>query len=121
MIKQFKRRSKMLIQNLMNCFHSSGDYGSRGKVNVSPSQEAKETQQEAQLSGVDKEVNMLIRHFGALQNGQQIELSLHELLTIVPHKRKRSDSYAKLIRTLKERYAVDLVITPNRKSHEGEV
>ena len=114
----------MLIQELWDCFcRESFGGGNKGLVVPSAIPKQAETptspSQEPRTS-VDAEINSLARHLGGIQSGQRIEMTLQELLAVIPHKRKRSDSYIALIRRLKADLNVDLVIvkSKNSKNHE---
>ena len=116
----------MLIQELWDCFcREPFGGGSKGPIVSSaiPKQaETPTTQSPSQepRTSVDAEINTLARHLGGIQSGQRIEMTLQELLAVIPHKRKRSDSYIALIRRLKADLNVDLVIVKSKisKNHE---
>lgn len=50
-----------------------------------------------------------------------IEINLQDLLEILPRKRKRKDSYRKLVNQLKEEKGVLLHITSRKKNHEMQI
>lgn len=116
----------MLIQELWDCFcRETFDGGSKGPVVSSAIPKQAETlttpsQEQEQISSVDSEINTLARHFGGLQAGQRIEMTLQELLTVIPHKRRRADSYTALIRRLKADLNVDLVIVKSKISNQND-
>lgn len=55
----------------------------------------------------------LKRHVGesGFQSGLCIDMTLPELLAIVPRKRRRTDAYTSLVRHLKQNYNITLNIT----------
>lgn len=115
----------MLIQELWDCFcREPFGGGSKGLVVSSAFPKQAETttpsQEQEQISSVDSEINTLARHFGGLQAGQRIEMTLQELLTVIPHKRRRADSYTALIRRLKADLNVDLVIVKSKISNQND-
>lgn len=66
----------------------------------------------AQPSKFDNDIESLRNYVGesAFQTGLSIEITLAELLKIVPRNRRRSDAYNSLIRHLKENYNITLKI-----------
>ena len=82
------------------------------------------TKEAADSSEPDPELCILEERFGELTNGKVIEVSLQELLNILPRTRRRSDAYRPLQKRLYER-GVTLQIIPNnpkkRKHYEGEL
>lgn len=74
--------------------------------------ETTETQSAPTSSKFDEDVNALRNHFGEsrFQTGLSIEMTLAELLNIVPRQRRRSDAYTTLIKHLKDRYNITLTI-----------
>lgn len=71
-----------------------------------------EKQEEAaQPSKFDKDIESLRNYVGeSFQTGLSIEITLAELLKIVPRNRRRSDAYNSLIRHLKENFNITLKI-----------
>ena len=65
----------------------------------------------------DPELRILADKYGELVSGKQIEITLQELLTLIPRTRKRSDAYRGLASKL-ERLGVKLNITTNRTKQE---
>lgn len=112
----------MLIQELWDCFcRESFGGGSKGLVVPSaiPKQAETPSPSEGQEPSVDAEINSLARHFGGLQAGQRIEMTLQELLTVIPHKRRRADSYAALIKKLRADFDADLTIVASTKKNKN--
>lgn len=109
----------MLIYELWNCFCREND-GSIGTAVSSALPKQAETAAPLitppKENSVDEEINSLARHLGGISFGQKIQLTLGELMEIVPHKRKRSDSYAGLIKKLKTDFNVSLEIIKSKKS-----
>lgn len=62
----------------------------------------------------DPELNVIAERFGELKAKKTIEVSLQEILILLPRTRKRSDAYKGLVSKLK-RIGVTLIITSNRK------
>lgn len=56
-----------------------------------------------------------LREHWIFERGVVFEMSLQELLSICPRKRRKADAYKGLISSLKKRYDIDLVITKNQK------
>ena len=116
----------MLIQELWDCFcRETFDGGSKGPVVSSAIPKQAETpttqsQSHEQKTSVDAEINSLARHLGGIQSGQRIEMTLQELLAVIPHKRRRADSYTALIRRLKADLNVDLVIVKSKISNQND-
>lgn len=114
----------MLIHELWDCFcRESFGGGSKGLVVPSAIPKNKAgtpSPSEGQEPFVDAEINTLARYLGGLQSGQRIEMTLHELLTVIPHKRRRADSYTALIRRLKADLNVDLVIVKSKISNQND-
>lgn len=65
----------------------------------------------------DPELIILAEKYGELVSGKQIEVTLQELLVLIPRTRKRSDAYRGLASKL-ERLGVKLNITTNRTKQE---
>lgn len=65
----------------------------------------------------DPELIILAEKYGELVSGKQIEVTLQELLALIPRTRKRSDAYRGLASKL-ERLGVKLNITTNRRKQE---
>lgn len=68
----------------------------------------------------DADVKAILDHAGliALTYGMKLTVTLQELLTIAPRTRKRIDSYASLVRYLREQHGVELIITSNKTKYE---
>lgn len=62
----------------------------------------------------DPEVKQLETKFGKLEKGQVVEISLQEILLLIPRERKRADAYYSLVRKLKAEYEVCLKITSKK-------
>ena len=63
------------------------------------------------------DVTALIAYIGAerFKNGLSIEVSLAELLDVVPRKRRRTDAYDALVKYLKDEYGITLTIKTSKK------
>lgn len=72
-----------------------------------------------QPSKFDEDVKALRNYVGEsdFQTGLTIEITLAELLDVVPRQRRRTDAYTTLIKHLKNEYEIELKII---KSHEKE-
>lgn len=70
-------------------------------------------------SKFDEDIKALRNYFGEskFQTGLSIEISLAELLDIVPRQRRRTDAYTTLIKHLKNEFEIELKII---KPHEKE-
>jgi len=64
----------------------------------------------AKSEEIDPELEVLAKEFGELLEGKQIVVELRHLLLLLPHKRKKADSY-KGIRTKLKKMGVELIIT----------
>jgi hypothetical protein len=58
----------------------------------------------------EDEVNALAKHFGGLQAGTGLCITLQEILKICPRERKRSDAYNGLVSYLARNYHIELKI-----------
>ena len=67
------------------------------------------------------DIRNLVDHFGALQDGKIVEVSLQELLQICPRNRKRSDAYRGLISYLQREIGVTLTIKTRNKYGKEEI
>lgn len=56
-------------------------------------------QEQTAQDQMDAEIELLTKHYGEL-DGKTIEISLTEMLSLIPRKRKRVDAYSKLTRRL---------------------
>lgn len=65
-----------------------------------------------------EDVAALTKYIGAerFKNGLSIEVSLAELLDVVPRSRKRTDAYGALIKYLKEERDITLTIKTSKKN-----
>lgn len=68
----------------------------------------------------DAEVKAILEHAGliTLTYGMRLTVTLQEMLSIVPRTRRRVDSYASLVRYLREQHGVELIITSNKTKYE---
>ena len=64
--------------------------------------------------GNDTELETLSREFGKLSKGKQIEVTLNQLLTLLPRKRRKTDAY-KGIRAKLKKMGVELIIISKTK------
>lgn len=64
--------------------------------------------------GNDPELEILSKEFGELSEGKQIEVTLNQLLTLLPRKRRKTDAY-KGIRAKLKKMGVELIITSKTK------
>jgi hypothetical protein len=67
----------------------------------------------------EDEIEVLARYCGGLAKGKVIRIGLHEILDIIPRKRKKADAYLGLKKKLRDDYGVELVIE-SRASKQKE-
>ena len=66
-------------------------------------------------SEFESEINSLPSYCGKpLSKGLRIDIQLKELLEIIPQRRKRIDSYNKVVRYLKSAFGVELIISSQK-------
>ena len=92
-----------LIDNLLNLFGADKASAPTGKeethhLPVEPDFTTNNTRPGPQYE--DPEICIIAERFGELTKGKQIDVTLHELLDILPRVRRRSDAYRPLIRKL---------------------
>lgn len=65
-----------------------------------------------------EDMELLETHFGknSFESGLTIEVTLNELLSIIPRKRRRTDAYNALVKYLKDERNIVLNIKTNRKN-----
>lgn len=110
----------MLIQNLWEAFLSEN---SDGPGTVVPAGRTLKPKPSTELlcsaeNPSDAEICQLANHFGGIHSGMKIEMTLQELLEIIPHKRRRCDSYATLIKKLETDFGVTLEIIKSHKAND---
>lgn len=74
----------------------------------------------APSSKFDEDIKALLNYIGEskFQTGLTIEITLAELLDIVPRQRRRTDAYTTLIKHLKNEYNIELkIIKANEKEN----
>lgn len=103
----------MLILNLHEAF-----FREREIVAADVKTEEKAQTDEDTLMGAsefESEIKALQSYCGkTLSKGLRINIQLKELLEIIPQKRKRIDSYNKLVRYMKSAFGVDLIISSQK-------
>lgn len=69
------------------------------------------------LTPIEQEVMSLKQYIGetGFKSGLCIEITLKELLSVVPRKRRRTDAYTTLVNYLKEEYHITLTIKSPKK------
>ena len=67
----------------------------------------------------EDEIEVLARYCGGLAKGKVIKIGLHEILDIIPRKRRKADAYYALKKQLRDEYGVELVIE-SRASKQNE-
>lgn len=79
---------------------------------VNPDEPSKEEQCAPPSSKFDDDINALRDYIGEseFRTGLSIEMTLAELLNIVPRQRRRTDAYNSLIKHLKETMNIKLII-----------
>ena len=58
----------------------------------------------------EDEIEVLARYCGGLAKGKVVRIGLHEILDIIPRKRRKTDAYYALKKQLRDEYGVELVI-----------
>lgn len=66
------------------------------------------------VGSTDSEIKLLEEKFGPFESGLDIEISLQEILQLIPRQRKRADAYNSLAKKLKAEYEVCLKITSQK-------
>ena len=95
----------MLILNLQEAFFREREIANTVQAN----------EDIAVDSEFESEINSLQSYCGKpLSEGLRIDIQLKELLDIIPQRRKRIDSYNKLVRYLKSAFGVDLIISSQK-------
>lgn len=62
----------------------------------------------------DPEIRIIEEKFGELIDGKVIEITLQDLLQLIPRSRRRTDAYRGLVKKCKDRGAI-LIITTNKR------
>lgn len=62
----------------------------------------------------EDEIEVLARYCGGLAKGKVVRIGLHEILDIIPRKRRKADAYYALKKQLRDEYGVELVIESRR-------
>ena len=70
-------------------------------------------------SPYSRDIRILEEKYGDLYNGQEINLTLHEALELLPRKRRRADAYQGLRSELRRLYGVSLNIV-NKNANENK-
>lgn len=105
----------MLMQNLWEAFLSENSDGPGSVVPAGHCHKPKPTTESCSAENpIDAEICQLASHLGGIHSGMKIEMTLQELLAIIPHKRRRSDSYATLIKKLDTDFGVSLEIVKHK-------
>lgn len=73
------------------------------------------------LTPIEQDVLSLKQYIGEtdFKSGLCIEITLKDLLSVVPRKRRRTDAYAPLVRHLKDELGITLTIKTNRNEKEN--
>ena len=97
-----------MLKTLWQTLFGSGE---RPAENIEAVQmkETKESMQTS-VSGPEDEIEVLARYCGGLAKGKVIRIGLHEILDIIPRKRRKADAYYALKKQLRDEYGVELVI-----------
>lgn len=69
------------------------------------------------LTPIEKDVMSLKQYVGEIgfKSGLCIDITLQDLLSVVPRKRRRTDAYTTLVRYLKDEWDITLTIKSNKK------
>ena len=62
------------------------------------------------------DIQRLEKQYGELHECMVIEITLQEILAVIPRKRARTDAYDSLVRQLERDYKVKLIITSRKHS-----
>ena len=62
------------------------------------------------VSGPEDEIEVLARYCGGLAKGKVIKIGLHEMLDLIPRKRRKADAYYALKKQLRDEYGTELII-----------
>lgn len=109
-----------MLKTLWQTLFGSGE---RPAENIETVQ-MKETRESMQTSvseprTPEDEIEVLARYCGGLAKGKVIKIGLHEILDIIPRKRKKADAYYALKKQLRDEYGVEIVIE-SRASKQKE-
>ena len=102
----------MLILNLQEAFFREREIANKAQANEDIAMGSDE---------FESEIKALQSYCGkTLSKGLRIDIQLKELLEIIPQRRKRIDSYNKLVRYLKSAFGVELIIS-SQKTKNNEL
>ena len=111
----------MLILNLQEAFFREREIANKVQANENIAVDINEEKakiDEDTVMGSDEfesEIKALQSYCGkTLSKGLRIDIQLKELLEIIPQRRKRIDSYNKLVRYLKSAFGVELIISSQK-------
>ncbi len=111
----------MLILNLQEAFFREREIANKAQANEDIAADIKEEKaqiDEDTVMGSDEfesKIKALQSYCGkTLSKGLRIDIQLKELLEIIPQRRKRIDSYNKLVRYLKSAFGVELIISSQK-------
>ena len=111
----------MLILNLQEAFFREREIANTVQANENIAVDINEEKakiDEDTVMGSDEfesEIKALQSYCGkTLSKGLRIDIQLKELLEIIPQRRKRIDSYNKLVRYLKSAFGVELIISSQK-------
>ena len=115
----------MLTQIIKNLLSSSSVIEETNLTNIGPvvvseeNVETAPTKVEPQYN--DPEVIVLVHEFGPMEDGKVIQVSLQQMLKLLPRVRRRKDAYKRLVNHLLDAYGVKLVIVSRKhgKMDEG--
>lgn len=76
-----------------------------------------EAEQHPGLIPIEQDVMFLKQYIGetGFKSGLCIEITLQDLLSVVPRKRRRTDAYTTLVKYLNNEYNITLTIKTNKK------
>ncbi len=100
-----------MLKTLWQTLFGSGE---RSAENIEAVQ-MKETRESMQTSvsepqTTEDEIEVLARYCGGLAKGKVIKIGLHEILDIIPRKRRKADAYYALKKQLRDEYGTELII-----------
>ena len=97
-----------MIKQLWQTLFGSGERAAESIEAVQMKEE--ESGMQTSVSGPEDEIEVLARYCGGLAKGKVVRIGLHEILDIIPRKRRKTDAYYALKKQLREEYGTELVI-----------
>lgn len=100
-----------MLKTLWQTLFGSGERSAEN-IEAVQMQEARESMQisVSEPRTTEDEIEVLARYCGGLAKGKVIKISLHEILDIIPRKRRKADAYYALKKQLCDEYGTELII-----------